>query len=131
MGNGFMTVREKSSVKRRVKRNIIDSYHRWLSIPPDRVRQYLSNSSLSALDVITLKSTILALEDPESGESHRIMNRVWGRPAETKLHLHKIDDPSESPMARQLAELRRSVLAPIDAEVEIVTPKEIIEAAKC
>ena len=129
-GNAFMTERERKTIKVRAKRNIVESYNKWLTMPVDRLRQITLGRSNTALDEITLKSVLLAVDDPESGESHRIMNRVWGRPAETKLHLHKIEDPSESPMARQLAELRRNTRAPIDVEFETVTPKEIIEVAK-
>lgn len=106
----------RSSPERRVHRraDINGTYHRFLEMPSAK---FSFHNPITPLETIVKKSILLAMESPESGEAHRIWNRLIGKPSETKVNLNAKTTLSESLFAKAIDHIRSSTPPPNDAKV--------------
>lgn len=96
--------------------DILEAYYTMLEKSPAYFQQYTPRTTLEA---VVKNSIIFALENPDSGEAHRIYNRLIGKPRETSININAEAQLTQSGLFLALGEIRKQFEEPAPRTVEI------------
>jgi hypothetical protein len=96
--------------------DILNAYYQMLEKSPAYFNQYEPRNTLEA---VVKNSIIFALENPDSGEAHRIWNRLIGKPRETSININAEAQLTQSGLFLALGEIRKQFEETPSRTVEI------------
>jgi hypothetical protein len=83
--------------------DIVKTYEEVLELSPEEFAAYTPKNTLQQMVKVSIQR---ALEDPSSGEAHRIYNRLIGKPRETSVQITGRVDLTQSGLYQALTQIR-------------------------